>query len=508
MADNDHIMSEVASKGTSKIDRPAPDLYTGEPPLQSAHNTWTKVRNDLGYALGANIHRSWTGRLRVSSATDRIVTLSAPTRFIASKIEANYADTVRRLWKKHDMVDPVRDIMFSAAASNAPSIPMPSAKPRIKVNGSAPANAIPSPFEDAPITAAEGKKGGESPRDRFTFDNFVVGASNELAFAVARQIASCRAAQYNPIVIHGTNGMGKTHLLYAIEDAVKQTDPNHRVKLISSEAFVSAFVSSVRGGNGRDAIDSFKSSLRDVDLLIIDDAHFIADKPGSQEELLHTLVSLVDQGRQILIAADRHPDKIEKASERLKSYLSSGLVCKIGSADYELRLRILDRLIARRRASGNDTLAIPQNARDHLAARMNATPRDLEGAFNQIVAQSEFLGTPITLETVQETLSDSRYTTGQRLTVDRIQKAVCEEFRVTLTDMTSKRRARIIARPRQVAMYLSKKLTKRSLPDIGRRFGGRDHTTVMHAVKRIDSLRAEDAAFNAQIEAVETVLKR
>ena len=502
MADNDHIVTEAALKTPSKTDRPAPDLYTGEPPLQSAHNTWAKVRNDLSYALGANIHRSWTGRLRVSSATDRIVTLSAPTRFIASKIETTYADTVRRLWKKHDMVDPARDVMFSAAAGKATPVTMPSNKTRTKPT------AQPAATPCVSNTATEGKKGGESPRDRFTFDNFVVGASNELAFAVARQIASCRAAQYNPIVIHGTNGMGKTHLLYAIEHAAKQTDPNHRVKLISSEAFVSAFVSSVRGGNGREAIEAFKSSLRDVDLLIIDDAHFIADKPGSQEELLHTLVSLVDQGRQILIAADRHPDKIEKASERLKSYLSSGLVCKIGSADYELRLRILDRLIARRRASGNDTLAIPQNARDHLAARMNATPRDLEGAFNQIVAQSEFLGTPITLETVQETLSDSRYTTGQRLTVDRIQKAVCEEFRVTLTDMTSKRRARVIARPRQVAMYLSKKLTKRSLPDIGRRFGGRDHTTVMHAVKRIDSLRAEDAAFNAQIEAVETALKR
>jgi len=476
MADTDQFVTELPSQAKSQSDRPAPDLYTGEPPLQSAQ--------------------------RVSSATDRIVTLSAPTRFIASKIETNYADTVRRLWKKHDMVEPARDVMFSAAAGHSPAVTTPNTKPRVKVD----AKVAPSSLMETP--AAEGKKGGESPRDRFTFDNFVVGASNELAFAVARQIASCRAAQYNPIVIHGTNGMGKTHLLYAIEHAVKQTDPNHRVKLISSEAFVSAFVSSVRGGNGREAIEAFKSSLRDVDLLIIDDAHFIADKPGSQEELLHTLVSLVDQGRQILIAADRHPDKIEKASERLKSYLSSGLVCKIGSADYELRLRILDRLIARRRASGNDTLAIPQNARDHLAARMNATPRDLEGAFNQIVAQSEFLGTPITLETVQETLSDSRYTTGQRLTVDRIQKAVCEEFRVTLTDMTSKRRARIIARPRQVAMYLSKKLTKRSLPDIGRRFGGRDHTTVMHAVKRIDSLRVEDAAFNAQIEAVETALKR
>ncbi len=490
------------------LTRTAPDLYTGEPPLQSAHNTWAKVKTDLGYALGPNVHRSWTGQLRVSQASDRIVTLAAPSRFVASKIEANYADTVRRLWKKHDMVAPPRDIIFSAANErNVVSAPRTHRKTQsttatVLREVTSADNVTPLPTDNQNKTQRQ----SENPRDRFTFDNFVVGASNELAFAVSRQIASCRAPQYNPIVLHGANGMGKTHLLHAIEDSVRSSNPNYRVKLISSENFVSAFVSSVRG-TGRDAIEAFKASLRDVDLLIIDDAHFIADKPGSQEELLHTLVSLVAQGRQILIAADRHPDKIEKASDRLKSYLSSGLVCRIGAADYELRLRILDRLIQRRRASGNPELAIPQNARDHLAARMNATPRDLEGAFNQIVAQSEFLGTPITLETVQETLSDSRYMAGQRLTVDRIQRAVCEEFNVTLTDMVSKRRARIIARPRQVAMYLSKKLTKRSLPDIGRRFGGRDHTTVMHAVKRIDELRASDLEFNAHIEAVETQLK-
>lgn len=507
-------LSAVSSQNT------APDLYTGEPPLKSANNTWAKVKTDLGYALGPNVHRSWTGQLRVSQANDRIVTLAAPSRFIASKIETNYADTVRRLWKKYDMVAPPRDIIFSAATERprqnagpgrgqegTPQGRKPTGAPHLAPVGPRARNAqIKSDETAAGSHEASSAVRAENPRDRFTFDNFVVGASNELAFAVARQIASCRAPQYNPIVLHGANGMGKTHLLHAIEDAITESEPTYRVKLISSENFVSAFVSSVRGG-GRDAIEGFKASLRDVDLLIIDDAHFIADKPGSQEELLHTLVSLVAQGRQILIAADRHPDKIDKASDRLKSYLSSGLVCRIGAADYELRLRILDRLIQRRRASGNPGLAIPQNARDHLAARMNATPRDLEGAFNQIVAQSEFLGTPITLETVQETLSDSRYMAGQRLTVDRIQRAVCEEFNVTLTDMTSKRRARIIARPRQVAMYLSKKLTKRSLPDIGRRFGGRDHTTVMHAVKRIDELRAADTEFNAQIEAVEGVLK-
>ncbi len=517
MRDSHVSPSQHLKKGDEKRVNTAPDLYTGEPPLQSAHNTWAKVKTDLGYALGPNVHRSWTGQLRVSQANERIVTLAAPSRFIASKIEANYADTVRRLWKKHDMVAPPRDIIFSA--TNDRGAMTATAPRRAATPGYNPSTAHGQSAQQTrqPATHLREVKAEtndtitplkpENPRDRFTFDNFVVGASNELSFAVARQIASCRTPQYNPIVIHGANGMGKTHLLHAIEDGARKTDPNYRVKLISSENFVSAFVSSVRGSGGRDAIEAFKTSLRDVDLLIIDDAHFIADKPGSQEELLHTLVSLVAQDRQILIAADRHPDKIDKASDRLKSYLSSGLVCRIGAADYELRLRILDRLIQRRRASGNPELAIPQNARDHLAARMNATPRDLEGAFNQIVAQSEFLGTPITLETVQETLSDSRYMAGQRLTVDRIQRAVCEAFDLSLTDMVSKRRARVIARPRQVAMYLSKKLTKRSLPDIGRRFGGRDHTTVMHAVKRIDELRAADTEFNAQIEAVEAALQ-
>ena len=497
-------MSRVADKLANVK---TPDLYTGEPPLQSAHNTWKQVKTDLAYALGPNVHRSWTGRLHITQADESVVTLSAPTRFIASKIETQFADTVRRLWDKHDQVDPPRRLAFAANPSAVRSAaPLPSVKPNAALRSG---SAQPGSHGDtqAPIPTNEAP---ESPRDRFTFDNFVVGASNELAMAVARQVVTqCgagRAPQYNPIVIHGSNGMGKTHLLYAIENAVRDNHPDKRMRFISAEDFVSTFVASVRGQT-RDGIAAFKASLRDVDLLVIDDAHFIADKPGSQEELLHTLVSLVDSGKQILIAADRHPDKIEKATERLKGYMSSGLVCKIGAADYELRLRILDRLIARRRAGGQQDLAIPQNARDHLAARMNATPRDLEGAFNQIVAQSEFLGTSITLESVQETLSDSRYMMGQRLTVDRIQRAVCEVFSVTPTDMVSKRRARIIARPRQVAMYLCKKLTKRSLPDIGRRFGGRDHTTVMHAVKRIDQLRADDASFNAQIEAVETLLK-
>ena len=288
-------------------------------------------------------------------------------------------------------------------------------------------------------------------------------------------------------------------MLYAVKAEAAKKDPSRRVRLISAEDFVASFVQSVRA-QGRTEIDAFKSSLRDVDLLIIDDAHFIADKPGSQEELMHTLISLVDSGKQILLASDRHPQAINKASERLKSYLCGGLLCDIGAADYDLRLRILDRLIERRRAGGHPTLAMPSDARDHLAARINATPRDLEGAFNQVVARLEFLGKPLTLESIQEALAHSRYTGQARPTVDKIQRATAKQFGISMEEMLSKRRARAIARPRQVAMYLAKMLTTRSLPDIGRRFGGRDHTTVIHAVKRIDQLRAEDSGLNSNIE--------
>ncbi len=492
---------------TSDDTETAPDLYTGEAPIQSAHNTFKRVNEDLARALGRNVHRAWTGQLFIAGADPHTVTLSAPSAFVASKINSQYAETLRRLWSKHDRVDPPRGVRIvsgprptgSRSPSSAQGLSGMSSlgRPSDARGSMSPRTSAPR-LVPAPVS--------ELARARFTLENFVTGPSNELAIAVAKQVINNPTPQYNPIVLHGANGMGKTHILHAIEAEVKKNDSDRRVKFVSAEDFVAQFVASVRGA-GRDGLTAFKASLRDVDLLIIDDIHFISDKPASQEELLHTVISLIGSGRQILLASDRHPDTIEKASDRLKSYLSSGLVCKIAAADYDLRLRILDRLIARRREH-SPTLAVPQAARDHLAARMNATPRDLEGAFNQIVAQSEFLGTPITLETVQETLSDSRYMTGQRLTVDRIQRTVCEAFSISLTDMSSKRRARAVARPRQVAMYLSKKLTKRSLPDIGRRFGGRDHTTVMHAVKRITSLRAEDVTFDAQIRAVEDALKR
>ncbi len=469
----------------------------------SARHIWTDVLTDLRSLLGDNAHRSWTARLRLHSADETCVKLAAPSRFVANRIIQDYGQNLQTLWAARDgrqvLVGLAED--FTAGDSqNAQGAAISLAAQTQK----------PAPSQDAPQHAPlpalrlAGKDKGRAAR--FTFDNFVVGPTNELAHAVARKVVASRSPQYNPVIIHGPHGMGKTHLLHAVKNQIERDDPSRRVHMISSEQFVASFVTSLRGGS-RNAVDLFKKSMRDVDLLIIDDAHFIADKPTSQEELLHTLISLVDNGRQVLLATDRHPHAITKATERLKSYLCAGLLCDIGPADYELRRRILDRLIETKREGGNPELAMPEQARDHLAARINATPRDLEGAFNQVVARSEFLGRPLTLESVQEALSHSRYNNGMRPTVDRIQKAAAKQFGITMDDMLSKRRARAIARPRQAAMYLAKTLTTRSLPDIGRRFGGRDHTTVIHAVKRIEALRMEDPVLDANIEAVVEALK-
>ena len=551
-----------------------PDMFTGEPPVKSAHKTWKNVQRDLAYALGANVHRSWTARLHISQACPYGVTFMAPSRYIASKIETAYFDTLQRLWNKHDLVVPPRSISVTCPrlhtsephtgngkstsqhlyaiensndkiksrleqdAQSPLSPPQQASDPvssqarnsYISAQGLNSAHTPPT-TRQTKISAAKAahdpvgapmnphmrnhshaldqigdRSPSRTPSERFTFDSFVVGACNELAHAVARKLATSNDMSYNPVLFHGSNGMGKTHLLHAIKNHIESLAPESRVNFITAEHFVSSFITSVRT-QGREAISAFKASLRDVDILIIDDVHFIADKPSSQEEFLHTLVSLIDTGRQVILASDRHPDKIEKAVPRLKSYLTGGLVCKLSAPDFDLRRKILNRLIKRREANGLRVSAIPEQARDLLAARVNRSPRDLVGVFNQIMAQAEYLGRPVSLETVKDTLTDSQFNGRTRLTVDRIQRLVAEEFKISLEDMSSKRRARVVARPRQIAMYLCKKHTRRSLPDIGRRFGGRDHTTVMHAVRRIEELMFEDDEFSERIEILSDMLK-
>lgn len=455
----------------------------------AGNRVWQTVERELECILGERVHGSWTAKLSYHSETDGKILLIAPSKFVAGRIDDKYGDLVKSVWARHD------DRVVTIGAQPASGVR--------KTSSSAQPVPVPAPGLNKIKSTS---RSGESRREQFTFENFVVGPSNELAFAVARRVSEIRESQYNPILIHGPHGMGKTHLLYAIKAAVENVDLARQVKLISSEQFVAGFIKSVRA-NGRTEIEAFKSGLRNVDLLMIDDAHFIADKPGSQEELLHTLISLVDDGKQVVLASNQHPHAFAKAGKRLKSYLYGGLLCDIGPADYKLRLRILDRLIEKRRKHGHPTLTMPQNARDHLAARINATPRDLEGAFNQVVARSEFLGCALSLENVREALAHARYSAQTRPTVDKIQRTAAAHFGISIDELLSKRRARAVARPRQIAMYLCKILTTRSLPDIGRRFGGRDHTTVIHAVKRIEALRAEDKALNHHVETIIEALK-
>ncbi len=492
------------------------DANSGE--SLSGAQIWQAVDGRLRKVLGDRVHMSWTGQLKLQLVDAENVYLTTPSKFVARRIDERYGDLVQKIWSEFGPQRVCIDAANAVKANRGPKrqtglISGPSSHAKMTgamANGQKTTQSLSGPghagtewagTERAGQAQSGMQIGGPVHRKQFTFENFVVGPSNELAFAVARRVAHSREGQYNPIVIHGPHGMGKTHLLHAVKTEALKTDPSRRVRLISSEEFVASFVSSVRA-QGRSEIEAFKSSLRDVDLLIIDDAHFIADKPGSQEELMHTLISLVECGKQILLASDRHPHEIGQASPRLKSYLCGGLLCDIGSADYELRRRILDRLIEGRRQSGHTALTMPQDARDHLAARINATPRDLEGALNQVVARLEFLGKPLTLDSIQEALAHSRFGARARPTIDSIQRAAAKHFNISLDELLSKRRARAIARPRQIAMYLSKKLTTRSLPDIGRRFGGRDHTTVIHAIKRIEALKAEDASINADVDAL------
>jgi chromosomal replication initiator protein len=332
---------------------------------------------------------------------------------------------------------------------------------------------------------------------RFTFDNFVVGKPNELAHAAARRVADATSVTFNPLFLYGGVGLGKTHLMHAIAWQIRRKDPNRRVLYLSAEKFMYQFIRALRF---KDTM-AFKEQFRSVDVLMIDDVQFISGKDSTQEEFFHTFNALVDQNRQVVISADKSPSDLEGMEERLRSRLGWGLVADIHPTTYELRLGILQAKAEAMNA------AIPAKVLEFLAHKITSNVRELEGALNRIVAHAELVGRSITLESTQEVLHDLLRANDRRITIDEIQKRVAEHFNIRLSDMHSARRARAVARPRQVAMYLAKQLTARSLPEIGRKFGGRDHTTVMHAVRKIEELKTTDPTFAEDIELLRRMLE-
>jgi chromosomal replication initiator protein len=451
---------------------------------------WTRVRGKMRVEFGETSYRNWLKKLTLVGIDGGTVTLAAPTRFIKDWIANHYADRLLALWTAE--IRTLKQIVFVTGDGARPE--REPAAPAVAGKGATLAR---------PARADPGS--GESPRlglgavldPRLTFEEFIVGKPNELAYAAAFRVADSKTAQYNPLFLYGGVGLGKTHLMHAIAWHIKKRHPERRVIYLSAEKFMYQFVRALRDKSTM----AFKEEFRSVDVLMVDDVQFISDKDSTQEEFFHTFNALVDQNRQVVVSADKSPSDLEGMEDRLKSRLGWGLVADIHPTTYELRLGILQ---AKAEKLG---VQIPGKILEFLAHKITSNVRELEGALNRLAAHANLVGRTVQLETVQELLHDLLRAHDRRVTIEEIQKRVAEHFNVKVSDMHSSRRSRAVARPRQVAMYLSKVLTPRSLPEIGRKFGGRDHTTVMHAVRRIEELKATDPSFAEDIELLRRMLE-
>ena len=438
--------------------------------------------------FGDMAYRTWLAPLQLTGIEGDRVRLAVPTRFLRDWIAAHYADRIRALWRRLNPAVGGVALIVETATTVAPAVSPPG--PSI----GAPALGPATPPLEAPPEADIG-----APLDpRCTFESFVVGPPNQLAFAAAKRVAELEAPPFNPLFLYGGVGLGKTHLMHAIAWQIRRQNPGRKVVYLSAEKFMYQFIKALRF---KDTM-SFKELFRSADVLMVDDVQFIGGKGSTQEEFFHTFNTLVDRGRQIVVSADRSPTELLGLEERIRSRLGWGLVVDIHPTTYDLRLDILRRKAAVLAREAE----VPDRVLEFLAHRITANVRELEGALNRVVAQATLVGRAITLEIAQEVLQDLLRAHERRITIEDIQKKVAEHYGLRMADMLSARRARAVARPRQVAMYLAKQLTPRSLPEIGRKFGGRDHTTVMHAIRRIEELRAIDAVLNEDIEQLRRLL--
>jgi chromosomal replication initiator protein len=454
---------------------------------------WTKTCQVLKRELGEATFGSWLGQAALRETGDEVC-LVAATGMARDWIRRHAWRRIGELWALNDPLGRTLDlksrIEVDAAGPVAAAPVVAAAAPVIRP--------VPDVFEveaePAPVAARQGRLQGL--QERFSFDTFVSGPANEFAFAVARRVATWSDGHFNPVIFHGPYGFGKTHLLNALAWEAMRNEPTKRVVYLTAERFTSTFVKAIQDKQTA----AFKDELRNADLLLIDDVHFVAGKPSTQEELFHTLIALVEDGRRVVMTADRSPTELSEMEPRLRSHLQAGLVCGIEPADRALRLGILERKLATLAQQGRFVPSARPEVLQFLADRFTDSVRELEGALNTLVARVGADVARLTLDEAQAILRPHLSCTEKKVTVDHIQKTVAEHYNLKQADLISERRARAVARPRQVAMWLAKQITTRSLPDIGRRFGGRDHTTVLHAVRRIEQLKAEDPALARDVD--------
>ncbi len=444
------------------------------------HETWGQIRETLLSSVGKNNYRNWIEPLEFARLEDGVATFLVPTQFMGNWVSRNFGDQI--LHELSSAGEKVSRVEFAVPSQ---------AGAREKTTSRAPKKSAKS----LNFVRDEIELPGAPLDGRFTFDTFVVGKPNELAHAAARRVAEGGVVTFNPLFLYGGVGLGKTHLMHAIAWELQNRSPDLRVVYLSAEQFMYRFVQALRD---KDMI-AFKQLFRSVDVLMIDDVQFIAGKDATQEEFFHTFNALVDQNKQIIVSSDRAPTEISGIEDRIVSRLQSGLVVDLHPTNYELRLGILQQKVDQY-SEQFPNLEIADGVLEFLAHRISTNVRVLEGALTRLFAFGALVGREITLELTQDCLSDILRASDRKITVEEIQRKVSDHFNIRLSDLIGPKRVRTFARPRQIAMYLSKQLTSRSLPEIGRRFGGRDHTTVMHGVRKIEELMQKDSQIADDLE--------
>ena len=445
---------------------------------------WGNVKQRLLKTVGQNNYTTWIDPLVLGPVDSGIATVHVPTTFFGNYVSQNFADLVLHEMKAFD--GSLARLNFEVAEK--------SPKPVTRQTDAISAPRAPAPKPSSTYTAPLER--------RFSFDTFVVGKPNELAHAAARRVAEGGPVSFNPLFLYGGVGLGKTHLMHAIAQELQARKPELNVLYLSAEQFMYRFVQALRDRKMMD----FKEIFRTVDVLMVDDVQFIAGKDSTQEEFFHTFNALVDQNKQIIISADRAPQDIKDLEDRVKSRLQCGLVVDLHPTDYELRLGILQTKVDTHRASYPE-LVMDDGILEFLAHRISTNVRVLEGALTRLFAFASLVGRKIDMELTQDCLADVLRASERKVTVEEIQRKVSDHYNIRLSDMIGPKRLRSYARPRQVAMYLCKHMTSRSLPEIGRRFGGRDHTTVMHGVKRIEELKISDGQIAEDLELLRRALE-
>ncbi|WP_458759134.1 chromosomal replication initiator protein DnaA [Afipia sp. TerB] len=474
--------------------------------VATEQDRWTRVKGRLRSTVGEDVYTSWFARMDLEGVGEESVHLSVPTRFLKSWIQTHYAERVLSCWQAElPAVNRIDLTVRSPMRSAAPVRDAKSSPDERRIEQRADNRAAPElrTAATAPVSASHEALGGSPLDPRLTFATFVMGRSNTLAHAAARQVAEGRRGDnvmFNPLYIHAGVGLGKTHLLQAVTWAGNSGE--RKVLYLTAEKFMYGFVAALKTQTAL----AFKEALRGIDVLVIDDLQFLQGK-STQAEFCHTLNALIDAGRQVVIAADRPPSDLESLDDRVRSRLAGGLVVEMGSLGEELRLEILKSRVAAARAH-HASFDVPLPVLEYLARAITHNGRDLEGAINRLLAHSKLNAQPVTLEMAEREVRDLvRPQEPKRVKIEDIQRVVARQYNVSRSDLLSSRRTANVVRPRQVAMYLAKTLTLRSLPEIGRRFGGRDHTTVLHAVRKIEALVSKDLTLSDEVELLKRQLQ-